>query len=217
MPEALVNAPYGGIGSVNSSWSDNPAWFTTGSGFPGTGASNGSVAGAFLQVNVSIDALSNVTVPGLGQDTPCGDTFQVELPMVVSGGTYTGGIFDYPWEPQFGPGALSDRLEPRMVNLTTYPGDASPFFSNGFSAPNMGNISTCGLPTQQFHAESYFLTVWIQFTLGGLVHLQPLDLPYNQSFNYHFPGGFGTWAVDNLSTLGGPGGGWAFDYLGPCL
>ncbi len=215
MLEALVNAPYRGVGSVNSTWENSLSLFTQGEGFPGVGVANGSVAAAFIQVNVTIILLSNSTAPGLGPNERCTNQFQVELPMQTSGGTYIGGIFDYSWEPLFGPRELSDRLEPRMVNLTTYLGDASPLFSNGFQSANSASIHTCGGPPQPTHVESNYLTVWIPFEFGAQNHTAPVVLPYNQSFNYWFPSN-GTWAVDNLSEPGGPGGGWAFDYLGPC-
>jgi len=215
MPQAIVNSPYGGAGYVNSTWSDNPAWFSEGTGFPGVGAADGNISAAFVQVNVTVVSLANETAWGLGVGSRCTAPYQVVLPMLVSGGGYGGGIFNYAWEPLFGPEAPSDQNEPRMVNLTVYPGDASPYFSNGFTAANTQNVSTCGGPAQHLIVTSTFLTVWIPFTVEGSSHLIPLILPYLESFSYVFPAN-GIWAADNLSEPGGPGGGWAFDYLGGC-
>ena len=103
-----------------------------------------------------------------------------------------------------------------MVNLTQFPGDASPYFSNGFYYANEQNISTCGRGTEGVNVTSSYLTVWVPFSYDGKNYTQPLILPYIQSFHYSFPGRVGNWQVDNLSAPGGPGGGWAFNYVGSC-
>jgi len=39
---------------------------------------------------------------------------------------------------------------------------------------------------------------------------------YTATWSYWFPPDFGTWQIDNLSAPGGPGGGWAFNFVGHC-
>ena len=88
-------------------------------------------------------------------------------------------------------------------------------FWNGFYTPSF-SISTCGTGSELRTVTSDHLTIGINFQPGG--NSESLNVTIEQStvYQYEFPANAGTWAVDNLSAPGGPGGGWAFDFVSPC-
>ncbi len=210
-PAILANSPYGGMvydnGTIPPDIPGAPGYPTAWSSL-GAPASNGTAAGAFFITNVSIYATKNVTEWGPGSNDRCSQPYLTEfLPLSGGGGGGTAFV------PISTPSNLSDRGEATNATYGT-----PPFvFQNGFTAANSPNFSTCGGATQALLVSAPLFTAWAPTLLGGTHTLIPVVLPFAVSFKYEFPANFGTWAVDNLSAPGGPGGGWAFDYLGPCL
>ena len=208
IPAVLVNSPYGGSATGNGSIP--PTFFTNGwyAGAVGVPTSNGSVAGPFVQNRANLSAESNDTVLGPGLNAPCDQEYSSEsseLGQLVYSGTL------------WGSGNRSDAGEPRMFNLTSSPGGSTSFLENGFSSVNMGDVSTCNRSGIREPVSSPGLTVWVPFDVGNSTTTVAYALPFAQSFHYSFPANFGTWQVDNLSAPGGPGGGWAFNFVGPCV
>ena len=76
-------------------------------------------------------------------------------------------------------------------------------------------IDTCGQSTQYRNATSTHITIGIGFEYRGSWHVVDSVLMVPTHYFYIFPANVGSWAVDNLSAPGGPGGGWAFSYS-PC-
>ncbi len=218
VPLSILNAPYGGKGFVNSSI---PSGFfgtsanTNPPNLVGGWAGNGSVWGGFYKVNATVYYVSNSTEWGPGSNVACRDPFAISLRSVIPGQGYEGELFTWPGAPLFGPNSSSDQFEPNRLYFSSAPGDSSAYFSNGFTLPNLRNLTTCGLPAKTFSTSSTGLTIRIPFDVGGRNETQSLTLPWIQSFNYWFPSNFGVWQVDDLSAPGGPGGGWAFSYS-PC-
>jgi len=218
MPLSLLNTPSGGAGYVNSS---SPADLFSPSSIQGFytfggGETNGTVWGAFWKVSVSVFPTSNQTVWGPGPDARCNRPFELLIVSVSPAQGYIGGIFLWPGAPQFGPNETSDRGEPAQLNFSASPGDSSALFSNGYSGPPNAGIDTCGGSALSIETTSTFLNVRIPISTGGKSSTVLMTLPLTQHFHYVFPASYGSWGVDNLSQPGGPGGGWAFDYLGPC-
>jgi hypothetical protein len=202
VPALLLNAPYRGEVWGNVTF---PPGFLPGdlSGM-GTEDTNGGADWAGFQANVTVSAVENETVWGPGPNVRCSAPFEAGINPI---GNPSEGI------PLLGSGNLSDRAEPTVL----YPGpDNTVYFSNGFDAENLQNVSTCGIPAESFQVASSHLTLAVRFALAGQNTTTPLNLPLvGSTYHYWFPSN-GTWAIDNLSAPGGPGGGWAFDYLGSC-
>jgi hypothetical protein len=77
-------------------------------------------------------------------------------------------------------------------------------------------VSTCGSSTASLWVTSHYLTLWYRFSTGQGSATVSFTAPESGAgFHYSFPADFGMWQVDNLSSPGGPGGGWAFSYA-PC-
>lgn len=76
-------------------------------------------------------------------------------------------------------------------------------------------VDTCGHGTQFENATSTHITVGIGFEYQGSWHVVNTVLAIVTHYQYTFPADGGRWSVDNLSSPGGPGGGWAFSYS-PC-
>lgn len=146
-----------------------------------------------------------MTTQGLGASVPC--TQSLKAAAAPAGGASSG-------IPIMRPGNHSDVLEPSIL----YPGWSDVItFANGFTAANSPDVSTCGDPARAVPVNSTYLTLWVNFNFQG-IHTVLFHMPLiEEEFVYSFPANFGTWAIDNLSAPGGPGGGWAFDYLGPCV
>lgn len=222
LPLGLVNSPFGGNGSVLSVFPSRavgypPSWASTQS--VGGTESNGSIWGAFLLVTANVSSLSTELVLGPGGDDRCSNQFSFAFHVVPTnqgGFGYGGELFTQPWMPEFGTGSPTDRDEPFTWNFSTTPGTTSSTFHNGFYESNAASVSTCGTSGRSVPVKSSGLTTWIPFSWNGQNYSEPAVLPLSETFLYSFPGDFGTWEVDNLSAPGGPGGGWAFNYLGPC-
>lgn len=218
IPLSLLNTPSGGAGFVNASSPADLFGPTPIQGLLtfGGGETNGTVWGAFWKVTVSVFPTSNQTVWGPGSDVRCNRPFELLMTSVSPARGFGGGIFLWPGGPQFGPNETSDRGEPNQLNFSATPGDSSALFSNGYSGSFRAGFDTCGGASISIETTSTFLNVRIPISAGGKSYAVPVTLPLTQHFHYVFPANYGTWGVDNLSGPGGPGGGWAFDYLGPC-
>jgi len=204
IPAVLMNAPYGGSVLGTAYFPASLRNSTVPVGIE-AGDSNGGADSAGIGAKVSVAALTNQTALGPGVSRSCTHPFVASVVLV--GGIWLGTQI-------MGPGNRSDAAEPTV--LLDYPSNIS--FANGFDAANSANISTCGGPAQTAALTSNFLTLWVTFASGGTAHSVSFEVPIaTDQFSYTFPADFGTWAVDNLSEPAGPGGGWAFDYLGPCL
>lgn len=116
-----------------------------------------------------------------------------------------------------GPNNTSDSNEPHTATLPTLEngGGQSPRFNASYLLPNEPAIATCSRG-----AQSLPLVISDRLTIDfpaapDLPSSLWYTLTFVQTFHYLFPSDFGTWQIDNLSTPGGPGGGWAFSYS-PC-
>jgi hypothetical protein len=209
IPAILVNSPFGG--SVAGNASIPRGFIANGQGLgssDGMPASNGSVGGVFFHVLMNLSRASNETIWGPGSNLRCSQAFHITATVDFSGSQVFSGIL-------LGPGNYSDSGEPHMYNFTTSSGDATVYFTNGYTTANMAPVSTCNTSGRSIPISSPELVVSVPFTIGGHVVLAPFTLPFSQTFHYYFPPNFGTWQIDNLSAPGGPGGGWAFSYA-PC-
>jgi hypothetical protein len=209
-PAILANSPYGGLVFDNGTL---PASLPGAPGYPnafstlGAPAWNGTAAGAFFAVNLTIYQSENVTAWGPGANSHCNQPYLFEYdPPNVSGGG--GGVA---FGPIPTPSHLSDNGEATSEDmaLRTF------IFSNGFTSSNAPNITTCGGAGQSLSIGSPSFTVRAPLELTGENTSASVILPFPGSFHYVFPANFGIWQVDNLSAPGGPGGGWAFSYS-PC-
>jgi hypothetical protein len=215
IPAVLVNSPFGGnatgFGLVPSNfpgaWEGAPPENVTAVGF-GSGASNGTAESAFFTVNVSVFSLVNVTQMGSPSNLTCalGDAVVLRSPSLYG---LEGGLI-------MGPNNTSDRDEPTSAALPSFGiQPQSLIFNNSFFSSNLPNITTCGgLAQSRGPIATDGLSVWSPILIGGVLHVLPYRLPFQQTFRYSSPANFGTWEVDNLGA-GPNGGGYAFSYT-PC-
>jgi hypothetical protein len=89
------------------------------------------------------------------------------------------------------------------------------YYYNQFYRPN-DNLSTCGAGPATITVVSSSFVIGIGLSVGGSWHIVPVTVDLETTYTYNFPANAGTWQIDNLSAPGGPGGGWAFSYNGPC-
>ncbi len=202
VPLVLMNSPY--RGSVNGGTAQSQMI---------TPATNGAAYWMGDLENITIYATENVTIEGSGPSLPCNTMFQVHL---TDQGYSAAGF------PIMGPGNTSDASEPHLIDLNSTPFNASRSgvtnsirFNNSFAKATGGLLSTCS-GALDLNVTAQRLTLSVVFARQGVNYSVLFDVPDDlQYFHYWFPAN-GTWAVDNLSMEGGPGGGLAFDYLGPC-
>ena len=214
VPVSLLNAPYGGRASVNSTLPRDMFGNPQAPNIVGqSDLLNGSIWGTFFKVNLTVYSTGNLTVWGPGSNNRCPQPFQVVVGS--SGDSFQGALFLWPGAPLFGPNSTSDIDEPEMLNFSAAPGDSSTIFWNGFYSANSFSVSTCGAGAAISLVHSNFLDVGVPVRWDGQQFIVTVTLPVVQDFTYRFPANFGTWQVDNLSAPGGPGGGWAFAYS-PC-
>ena len=216
VPAVLVNSPFGGNATGRGTI---PPYFPGSLGYPTLGsfqtsfAENGTASGTFNSVNVSVFKGRSELALGPGLNSPCSQSFSVVPTQPPFLGTYAG------WQLGLASN-LTDKGEGSSVSFSSFGGyRVLPlYFNNSFSVASGANISTCNAPSRSvaLTANSDSLSVSIGFSLDGRNETAPMTLPFVQSYLYWFPANFGTWQVDNLSAPGGPGGGWAFNYLGPC-
>jgi hypothetical protein len=217
LPLALLNAPYGGEGFLNSTFQASTVGYPNSTGLGESvsgGIANGTVWGGFVHDEATVYSLTNSTVLGPGPNTWCRSAYRIALAAVHPVDSFSGQIFTWPGGPSFGP-ALSDAAEPDLYNFSTASGDATSTFRNAFYAANSAEVSTCNgrSASRVVHVDG--ITTWIGLSSGGQSRALSLVVPVHEQFHYVFPADFGTWQIDNLSEPGGPGGGWAFSYA-PC-
>lgn len=104
---------------------------------------------------------------------------------------------------------LNDSQEPDSVEISSSGGPT--YFYNQFYAAT-SKLSTCGTNASVQTVRSTHTRVGIEFQYAGTSHIVNVTLNESTSYRYDFPADTGTWAIDNLSAPGGPGGGWAFSY-----
>lgn len=192
-PLVVLNSPFN---TTRADWSTQTSYLGNGTNFTFP-AWNGSVWGFFNLDNWSIQIGAGSSQSG----TACTSTF---FARVTSS------------KPQIGVplgSYLNDSAEPTYFRLNGTSGPV--YYSNGFSRETF-SVSTCGKGSLPRGLTSQYLVVTLPFTYRGVQHTVDATIVQETSFRYVFPGGAGSWAVDNLSAPGGPGGGWAFSYLGPC-
>jgi len=198
IPAALVNSPYGGWG-----YGQGHGWGAT--------VLNGTAAALMLEGSeAELFTTHNASLAGVGPDSPCTGRYLASLPDQ----NYYGGTAGFINKTS----NLTDRGEAGTFDVY---GDASNlskvvYFSNAFDSANAPNVTTCGGGRTVRSVLTYHDSIDLPFDVNGTQFIAPYELTWAQNFTYEFPANFGTWAVDDLSAAGGPGGGWAFDFLGAC-
>jgi hypothetical protein len=194
-PRLLLNAPYNGLayGTVPiDNGSQNLTIFANNSG---------GVWGLFEHVGWTIRQ-------GVATGQSNSSCRRVYFPSLTDDWTSVG----LPLFNSSAPAYLNDSAEANWVQINGTPGPV--YFSNGFYAPT-GQISTCGQSATHRAASSDYLQIGVQFDVNDVAHVVNVTLAVSTQYEYVFPANGGTWAIDNLSAPGGPGGGWAFSYS-PC-
>lgn len=215
VPAVLVNSPYlgsaygQGIGpsSFPGLWGDSAPSLRIGYA---VNMSGGVAGGAFFLVNVSVVRVVDTIAFGPGPNTRCGSPLQVSLSP--SGRT---ALIPAPIATASN---QSDGQEGTFLENPPAPssGPVKTYFNNSFWESNHAPISTCGEPngtSVSIHRAGF--TVGFNATWEGENLRVPFTIPFDLNYTYHFPGNGGIWQVDDLSAMGGPGGGWAFSYQ-PC-
>ena len=207
-PYSLTNAPYLGTSHYTANFSLFETFgFTkvTASGYLDSGNIS---TGYFETQKWTLYEQSNGTFLGPGTNHRCDSRYaamaSAPIPDLSAQGL-----------PLQGPGNMSNINEPTSYN------DSGPLpsaeFLNGFYSANLPPVTTCGTPAKVLNVTSSSFEISI--TMSTIVGPVSTDVPIAswENFTYHFPANTGTWQVDNLSAPGGPGGGWAFNYTGPCM
>ena len=207
VPALMINSPYGGLAFGNATVPKGPLSPSrmAPNGYE-LGEANGSATWAGFRAEINLSSQQNQTDWGFGQSARCNDQFSVSIQYL--GGSVLGG-------PLLGSGNTSDVQEPSSLGYWTNPGDVNLTITNGFTSSTNPTVSTCGTSEMQKYSVSVQFVVRIPATLDGKPYGISYSLPIIETYHYVFPGDFGIWQVDNLSALGGPGGGWAFSYS-PC-
>lgn len=197
LPVVLVNSPYSGRAYGQSEG-------------VGVTVSNGTAGAAFVEaINASLYSLHNSSAWGPGVNHPCNRPSAVDLQFHLYGvASVTLSTISN----------LTDAGETSNISVFNTPSNLSTvaFFNNSFTAANAGEVSTFGEVALVLPFQSNYLTIGIPFEVDNRTVTVPYVIPFAEDFTYTFPANFGTWAIDNLSAQGGPGGGWAFDFLRPC-
>jgi len=202
-PALIVNSPYLGQASGDYTWwantSSQTIRFTS-----GVGSSNGSVGYSLNLTNWTVWSTHSV---GSGGPSCAGAFLLTEVPtaysIVFDSSNYTN---DSASAQSFGGGT------------PPWPGGSPEnyvYFNDSFSQTT-GTIQTCDRSAVIAHDNSGHIDLEIPFQYQGVQHTANLAYRSVMNFTYTFPSDGGSWAIDNLSASGGPGGGWAFSYLGPC-
>jgi hypothetical protein len=195
-PYLLLNSPYNGSAQgqfkVWNNSSGTPSWWGE-----IDYAQNGMVTDQFRDLQWTVyEAVSS------GEGVSCKGVY-------VTGVRDNGaGVIN-----QYGPYA-NDSLEPTWSgdNGTSYD---RVIFNNSFSRTTQ-LVDTCGVGQKRLGLSSAHLSIVIPIDVNGQVVSIAATVSVFSNYTYAFPANAGSWAVDNLSAPGGPGGGWAFSYLGPC-
>lgn len=201
---AIVNDTETPAVLLNSPWDASRADSSTANLRLGNGtvetffAWNGSVWGAYNVTNWTV----RIGIETRSNGPSCSSTFFLSREQPGGGVALTPGFY------------MNDSQEPgyiRVGNPLTIP----VYYWNGYYHQTF-QVSTCGSGPVFRNLTSDRITVGVPFTYHGVNETVNVTLPALNSYGYVFPADGGTWAVDNLSAPGGPGGGWAFSYLGPC-
>jgi hypothetical protein len=221
-PNLLVNSPFGGYGNVT--YTLPPPGDRSGGGGSQFNGTSGSV---IWPVYWNLSTEHRVLVDGVGTDARC-----PPLEVQVGKGPYASGL------PFGGCGGCpipvvtntTDIGEATHVSYNSTNGNPPTWtviWNNSFTIDNQGQISTCGGAAKWGSLTTHNLTFQVPFATGNGTFafnetiytsyspIAPLG-SYTASFSYWFPPNFGTWQIDNLSAPGGPGNGWAFNFVGPC-
>jgi hypothetical protein len=221
-PDLLMNSPFGGKGV--DSYSLPPVGAQSGGGTQFNGTSSSVIWPSLW----NLSTVQRVLVNGAGADAQC-PQYEVD----------EGSAFSYLSGLPFGGCAgcpitvvnnTTDRGEASQVSYNSTNGGPrtwSVIWDNAFTVDNQGQISTCGagarwanLTTHNFTFEVSFSTAKGTLDFNESIYsaygVSPPPWNYTASFSYWFPANFGTWQLDNLSAPGGPGGGWAFNFVGYC-
>ena len=194
-PWVLVNAPYGGYANGSGS-------LLAGSGRLGTTVALGGAAGMFQRAEWTVTTSIRVLVAGPGANADCAGF--LATPRFV--GEYLGAV---PLQPQ---NVTSDARENVSIRTAGYD---SVLVDNGYSEADR-SVSTCGGGKGILGVTASRETVQVPFPLDGSSHSASATLDGSFNYTYSFPGGFGTWSIDDLNVGShAPGGGWAFSFT-PC-
>jgi hypothetical protein len=195
-PLALVNAPYGGTGSVTVHESEaNRGFFT---------ARNGSAAGLFVLRTWTLAQSERGLVAGPGSSGPCPSFLAIP-------GTYNQ-YANFYLIPE---NTTSDVSEPTRVPSNLL-GFSSVVFHNGYASGDGGRMLTCSSGAGSLTARSSLLRVDVPFVVNGANTTISVPLTIEAEYVYEFPGNAGTWSIDDLNVGdGAPGGGYAFSFA-PC-
>lgn len=203
-PVLVVNSPYGGWANgtytVFSNTSAGESWVQQ-----SVGAKNGSVTYLYDVTNWTVWTTHR-------EGKPVGSCLEV---------------FAFTWAPT-GSWIVDSTLEnftndSRAPQSSGGPGgpdhNGSPldpiYFNQSFSrAVSIGE--TCGSGAVTLTAGSRYIDLRIPFEYLGAPHVGNVTFDEFTNFSYTFPANGGAWGIDELSSPGGPGGGWAFSYLKSC-
>ena len=217
-PDLLLNSPYGGWGNVT---------YHVGIGGFGSGSEfNGAAGSVIVEEGWNLSEVNRIHLLGAGVSSVC-PQYQIETGQVPAPGVPFSGCAGC---PILANGTQSDIGEPAQLSYNSTNEShvyRSVVFDDSFSVANQGSLTTCSGPAKTLNMTTHELSFLIPFfTPNGTVTLTetvyailgPGAAPgsYDAAYSYWFPGNFGTWQIDNLSASGGPGGGWAFNFLGPC-
>lgn len=197
-PFLIVDTPYHGYAEgkyiVQNGYGTHSTKFDVGE--------NGSVYGWFELENWTI---YSVNPPGLGQS--CSAHFLAS--GLDQGRNDIGSV-----PPDFPIQYTNDSQAPTSIGMN---GTSNPvtYFDAGFHS-QMFTVSTCGTSPVNESMETSHISIGLGFNSGGGWQIVWETLTIDAEYYYQFPANAGTWAVDNLSAPGGPGGGWSFSYLGGC-
>ena len=196
-PQVLVNSPF--LGSALGIYLGVSPTNLSSSG-PGVFASNGTVEGHFEDFRWIIREAVHQ-----GTSVRCDGQLFLSQTDNFSGGTQSLG-----WELR------NDSSEQDWVggndNGTGY---SLVYLNNSFTRAT-SSVSTCGLGRETLGLTSDYFSMILPFWAYSLPQNVTVEVDALVSFSYSFPANGGTWMVDNLSAPGGPGGGWAFSYVGGC-
>jgi hypothetical protein len=108
---------------------------------------------------------------------------------------------------------VNDSDAPRWGGNET--GFSEVYVNDTFARAQLG-LSTCAGGAVTLGTTSTYLDIGIPYRHDGTGQVATATLQVLTNYTYTFPGGAGSWAIDELSAPGGPGGGWSFAYLGGC-
>jgi len=198
-PLVMVNAPYGGNASATVHESTSVSATIS--------AHNGGAEGFFVLLNWSVAQSLRVLAAGPGTNAECPE-------FLATPGLNYNMYAGYDLLPA---NTTSDTDEPTALtpdpNLLGY---GSVAFHNGYVSGDGVTMTTCSIGREFLQTTSSRTTVEVPFTQDGRTAMAKATLEYAANYSYEFPGGAGTWSIDDLNTgNNAPGGGYAFTFT-PC-